>query len=107
MESQSAVCQTITLTRGLLKDVLHGEFADPGGARRQDLTEVSTAEAGSRGAEVRMIQDVERLRAEFTDCPSRTFTLRTNAASMFQAPGCKTLLRPTLPRSKYAIFSSC
>src|SRR6266478_390581 len=41
-----------------------------------------------------------------TDCPSRTLTLRTTAASMFQAPGCKTLLRPTLPKVPGALFTN-
>src|SRR6266851_8113934 len=40
-----------------------------------------------------------------TDCPSRTLTLRTTAASMFQAPGCKTLLRPALPKIPGALFT--
>src|SRR6266481_2885606 len=40
-----------------------------------------------------------------TDCPSRTFTLRTIDASIFQAPGCKTLLRPTLPKVPGALFT--
>src|SRR6266852_8965442 len=40
-----------------------------------------------------------------TDCPSLTFTLRDTAVSMFQVPGCKTVLRPALPNVPAALLT--